>query len=120
VAPEVINAPSRTNIHYTPKCDVFSAGVIFYILLTEVSPFEGRSFREILHKNKKCQINFGHPRLKRNKVALDLLRKMCVVGPQARISAKEALKHPFFTSMNENEMVLETEDSNPVHFQQYE
>jgi len=45
---------------------------------------------------------------------------MCVVGPQARISAKEALKHPFFTSMNENEMVLETEDSNPVHFQQYE
>ena len=48
VAPEVINAPSKINIHYTPKCDVFSAGVIFYILLTEKSPFDGKSFREIL------------------------------------------------------------------------
>lgn len=48
VAPEVINAPSNENIHYTPKCDVFSAGVIFYILLTEESPFEGKSFKEIL------------------------------------------------------------------------
>lgn len=54
VAPEVINAPSKTNIHYTPQCDVFSAGVIFYILLTERSPFDGKSFREILQKNKQC------------------------------------------------------------------
>jgi len=82
VAPEVINAPSRTNIHYTPKCDVFSAGVIFYILLTEVSPFEGKSFKEILYKNKKCDINFNHPKLKRNPSALDLLKKMCVVDPK--------------------------------------
>ena len=58
VAPEVINAPSKLNIHYTPKCDVFSAGVIFYILITDKSPFDGKSFREILQKNKDCQINF--------------------------------------------------------------
>lgn len=82
VAPEVINAPSRTNIHYTPKCDVFSAGVIFYLLLTENSPFEGKSFRDILHKNKKCEINFEHVRLKKNKVALDLLKRMCVINPK--------------------------------------
>ena len=48
VAPEVINAPSNKNIHYSPKCDVFSAGVIFYILLTGNSPFDGKSFKEIL------------------------------------------------------------------------
>ena len=54
VAPEVINAPSNSNIHYSPKCDVFSAGVIFYILLTGNSPFDGKSFKEILRKNKKC------------------------------------------------------------------
>jgi serine/threonine protein kinase len=48
VAPEVINAPSKTNIHYTPKCDVFSAGVIFFILLSGRSPFDGKSFKEIL------------------------------------------------------------------------
>ena len=32
VAPEVINAPSNQNIHYNAKCDVFSAGIIFYLL----------------------------------------------------------------------------------------
>ena len=32
VAPEVVNAPSDENIHYSPKCDVFSAGVIFYLM----------------------------------------------------------------------------------------
>jgi serine/threonine protein kinase len=44
VAPEIINAPSNENIHYTPKCDVFSAGIIFFILLTGKSPFDGKSF----------------------------------------------------------------------------
>ncbi len=102
VAPEVINAPSKVNIHYTPKCDVFSAGIIFYILLTERSPFDGKSFKEILHKNKKCQINYNHPRLKKNKVALDLLRKMCDVRPETRISAKDCLKHRFFTDIDDN------------------
>ena len=32
VAPEVMNAPSSGSVHYNPKCDVFSAGVIFYLL----------------------------------------------------------------------------------------
>ena len=44
VAPEIINAPSNENIHYSTKCDVFSAGVIFFILLTGKSPFPGKSF----------------------------------------------------------------------------
>ena len=81
VAPEVINAPSGKNIHYSPKCDVFSAGVIFYILLTEKSPFDGKSFKEILHKNKKCRIDFKHSKLRKNPIALDLLRRMCEIDP---------------------------------------
>lgn len=93
VAPEVINAPSKTNIHYTPKCDVFSAGIIFYILLTERSPFDGKSFREILQKNKQCQIDFKHPKLKNHKLAVDLLRRLCHTEPEKRISAKDALRH---------------------------
>lgn len=117
VAPEVINAPSKANIHYTPQCDVFSAGVIFYILLTERSPFDGKSFREILQKNKQCQINFQHPKLKGNKVALDLLEKMCQVDPEKRITAAQALKHQFFTEVEENEMIIESHEGE--RFQEY-
>ena len=82
VAPEVINAKSNTNIHYTPKCDVFSAGVIFYILLTGRSPFHGKSFKEILKKNKLCNIDFNHPRLLNKKLAVDLLVRMLRKDPE--------------------------------------
>lgn len=111
VAPEVINAPSNENIHYTPKCDVFSAGVIFYILLTEKSPFDGASFKEILQKNKSCKIDFKHPKLKKNKYALDLLVKMLETDPEKRISAQDALNHKFFQETEENGMTIEQDNT---------
>jgi calcium-dependent protein kinase len=110
VAPEVINAPSNQNIHYNPKCDVFSAGVIFYILLTEKSPFDGQSFKEILQKNKQCKIDFKNAKLKKNKVATDLLTRMLDQDPERRISAKDALSHKFFTDFEDNGMVIEYEN----------
>lgn len=96
VAPEVINAPSNENIHYDPKCDVFSAGIIFYILIIGSSPFDGKSFQEILTQNKQCKIDFNHPKLKRIPQCLDLLKKMLETDPKKRYTAAECLKHPFF------------------------
>lgn len=51
-------------------------------------------------------------------MALDLLQKMCHVDPEKRITAKESLRHPFFTEIEENEMVIE-EDSDRERFQEY-
>lgn len=120
VAPEVINAPSNENIHYNPKCDVFSAGVIFYILLTEKSPFDGKSFKEILQKNKQCKIDFKHAKLKKNKVALDLLMRMLDNDPERRISAQEALQHKFFAEFEDTKMIIEDESgSYSNHFRQF-
>ena len=33
---------------YNDKCDVFSAGIIFYILLTGKKPFNGNDYKQIL------------------------------------------------------------------------
>lgn len=45
VAPEVVNASSEDNIHYSPKCDIFSAGVIFYLMY----PYVTADFQERVH-----------------------------------------------------------------------
>ena len=50
VAPEIIAlAESR---HIEPQCDVFSAGVIFHILLTRKQLFEGTKYDEVYKKNR--------------------------------------------------------------------
>lgn len=53
VAPEVL-----ADKIYDGKVDIFSAGVILYILLTGSSPFYGASYNEILIKNKNCDVSY--------------------------------------------------------------
>lgn len=45
VAPEIINSNSKENTKFTTKVDIFSAGIIFYILFIGKSPFKGKSFQ---------------------------------------------------------------------------
>ena len=35
---------------------------------------------------------------------------MCVIDPEKRITAKDALKHPFFTEIEESEMIIESDE----------
>jgi calcium-dependent protein kinase len=46
IAPEVIN------LHYTEKCDMWSIGVILYIMISGRPPFDGRTETEILQNVK--------------------------------------------------------------------
>jgi len=90
VAPEIL-----ADEKYDEKVDVFSAGVILYILLTGGSPFYSESYSDILRKNQDCQINynfreFGH---RISPPAVDLMKKMLVKDPKQRITAQEALEH---------------------------
>lgn len=57
VAPEILN-----DRPYDCKVDMFSCGVIFYILLTGKIPFNGVSYKEIVYKNMKAKIDFDIPR----------------------------------------------------------
>ncbi|CAD8135671.1 unnamed protein product [Paramecium pentaurelia] len=92
VAPEILDDQK-----YNEKVDVFSAGIILYILLTGQAPFYGNSLDDVIEKNRVCQINFQG--LKISQDAQDLLYKTLEPNPKNRISSLEALSHPFISRL---------------------
>lgn len=114
IAPEVINCTSKDTIPYSTNCDVFSVGVLFYIMMSGHSPFEGQNAKEILSMNKVCKIDMFLPGLTKDKHAHDLLFKMLEKNPDDRITSSEALKHPYFrVPKEEMPKELKTERGKP-------
>ena len=98
VAPEILNLPADVKT-YGPKCDVFSAGVIFYALLTGQIPFEG-DFNQVLKANRSGAVDFTIPQLKEhNQITVQFLKSLLKKDPSERPSALEALQHPYFKEL---------------------
>lgn len=98
VAPQVLQG------QYNEKCDVWSCGVILYILLCGYPPFHGDTDQDILRRVKRGRFEF--PAEDWGSVtaeAKDLIRKMLTMDPPARVSAADALEHTWITSKETNE-----------------
>ncbi|CAD8134701.1 unnamed protein product [Paramecium pentaurelia] len=95
VAPEVVNC--KDGGRYDPICDIYSLGLIFYIMLTGKPAFPGKSYNDVLGKNRKCEIIFDGALFENvPQQAYDLLRKMLEKEPHKRITAQQALGHSYF------------------------
>ncbi|GLJ54236.1 hypothetical protein SUGI_1163270 [Cryptomeria japonica] len=90
VAPEVLCK------NYGPEADVWSAGVILYILLSGVPPFWAESEQGIFEQVLEGEIDFkSEPWPHISESAKDLIRKMLDRNPKKRPSAHEVLCHPW-------------------------
>lgn len=88
VAPEVLNRK------YSQEADIWSCGVILYILLSGVPPFFGKTEHEIFESVTKSPINFTNdPWPKVSDHAKDCVRRMLVRNPRKRATAEEILRH---------------------------
>jgi calcium-dependent protein kinase len=94
IAPEVLTG------NYTEKCDVWSCGVILYILFCGYPPFYGENNKEILEAVKNGKLDFSTPEWKeKSKLSIDLIKKM-IVSQDLRLFADEVIKHPWMQSKN--------------------
>ena len=87
VAPEVIDE------NYGKKADVWSMGVVLYFLMSGKLPFVATNMRDLFDKIK--QKHFQMPK-EFSEDLRDLVKKMLMKDPDQRISALEAMNHPWF------------------------
>ena len=93
MAPEVLRA------NYNESCDLWSIGVILYILLIGQPPFFGKNENEIFQAIKSGKYDISNKQyLSLSQNAKDLISKLLKYNPQERITAFEALNHPWFNT----------------------
>lgn len=90
VAPEVLKRS------YGKEIDIWSAGVILYILLSGVPPFWAETEKGIFDAILKGEIDFhSDPWPQISESAKDLVKKMLTMDPKKRITAAQVLEHPW-------------------------
>ncbi|XP_021322288.1 uncharacterized protein mylk4a isoform X2 [Danio rerio] len=93
LSPEVVNYD-----FVSFNTDMWSLGVITYMLLSGLSPFLGDDDNETLNNILACQWNFEEDEFSEvSAEAKDFISKLLVVDKSWRIGATEALRHPWLS-----------------------
>merc|ERR1719362_651729 len=92
IAPEVLQGS------YTNKCDMWSLGTIVFILLFGYMPFSGAE-----HDQKKAILGGKYEVRKKawdyvHETAQDFVKRLLLLDPNKRLSAQDALQHPWIVN----------------------
>ena len=78
--------------------DMWSVGVITYLLLSGISPFRGETDRDTLQRVQDGQINFDLEAFSNiSDDAKDFIAKLLVFASYGRLNVQQALEHPWLT-----------------------
>ena len=93
IAPEVFLQ------NYNMKIDIWSMGVVLYILLSGKVPFPGHTEPEIISNVIKGEYHFNHKAFKYvSDECKDLIKKCLVKDYASRFTAKDCLEHNWIVS----------------------
>mmetsp|Transcript_2494 Transcript_2494/g.5464 ORF Transcript_2494/g.5464 Transcript_2494/m.5464 type:complete len:957 (-) Transcript_2494:22-2892(-) len=95
VAPEIL---TRREVPYTEKVDVWSLGVVFFVLMSGAPPFNGSTEASVLKRIRKGIFKFEPigAWIHVSDKAKDLITKMLTVDVSARPEAGTLSQHHFF------------------------
>ncbi|XP_022096854.1 serine/threonine-protein kinase 17B-like [Acanthaster planci] len=89
VAPEVLNYEP-----ITLATDMWSIGVLTYVMLTGISPFAGDDKQETFLNISQVSLDFPQEYFQDiSEDAQDFIRRVCVKEPEKRLTAEECLNH---------------------------
>jgi len=93
VAPEIL-----TNQHYGTAVDMWSIGVIAYILLCGYPPFHDENQRKLFKMIERADYQFDSPDWDPiSAEAKDLISNLLVVDPRKRFTCRQVLNHRWIT-----------------------
>ncbi|XP_069013884.1 death-associated protein kinase 3 [Embiotoca jacksoni] len=106
VAPEIVN--------YEPlglEADMWSIGVITYILLSGASPFLGETKQETLTNISAVNYDFDEEYFSNtSELAKDFIRRLLVKDPKKRMTIDESLEHPWIKVIKRRNVRQEERD----------
>ena len=89
MAPEVIKG------RYEEKCDLWSVGILTFIMLSGIIPFKAKNVKELLTVISGFQnMDFNIPELRNKSIgAIDFMKKCIHIDPNMRASAYQLIGH---------------------------
>ena len=95
---ELFKAPEVGNEKYSNKCDLYSIGIILYMLKTGEYIFEGKNYMDTLINKKSNKMKKDTDDEKLN----SLIKKLVVFDPHKRMEWKDYFEDPFFKVNDED------------------
>ena len=95
-------APEVFKNKYNEKADIWSCGIILYIMLCGHPPFMGNKEEIIKEKILNCKLSF--PKKDFNNISKDVIeyiKQLLQYEPEKRLSAEEALENNWLKNMSE-------------------
>jgi hypothetical protein len=102
VAPEILEQKGG----YGCEVDLWSLGVILYILICGFPPFYDENNAALYNQIKRGDYSFPSPYWDNvSKPAIDIVKKLLTVDPKARLTVQQTLDHPWIKGRNEHSTV---------------
>uniref|UniRef100_A0A3Q2TSJ4 Serine/threonine-protein kinase 17A n=1 Tax=Fundulus heteroclitus TaxID=8078 RepID=A0A3Q2TSJ4_FUNHE len=106
VAPEILNyEPIST------ATDMWSIGVLAYVMLTGISPFLGDDKQETFLNISQLNVSYGAEELRQlDQAALSFIQMLLRKLPQERATAEQCLRHPWLQRAGPRGLLIEEEN----------